>query len=272
MPSNNQNKLPLIMGILNITPDSFTDGGDFLSVNRAVDHAKKMLSDGASIIDVGAESTRPSAEKVSADEEVRRLLPVLEAINDIQSDALISVDTYKPEVAKLALEKGAKIINDVYSISDKNTYPMAEVAAEYGSYLVITDNSRNSILDKNNFLLEIRENLFSKIDSARKVGVEESKIIRDVGIGFGKTTEQNFALIANLDMFKELNCKLMLGVSRKSMFAEIVGDNLSERDDATAVISAISAYLKNVDILRVHDVKKTFNAIKISSNLKKWTK
>lgn len=257
---------PLIMGILNITPDSFSDGGKYFSAESALAHARKMVADGADIIDIGAESTRPNAERVSAEDELARLVPAIRAVRSLFPNIPISADTYKPQVARVAIEAGADIINDVVS-DESEGFAMARVAAELGCGLVITHNSRGEA-ESGGFFESLCSRLGEKIAAAVAAGVHRENIIADAGVGFGKTADENVETVARLgELRARIGCPILLGVSRKSMFSKIVGDDFADRDDATAAITAISVFEKSADILRVHDVEKNVNALRTARAL-----
>lgn len=257
---------PLIMGILNITPDSFSDGGKYFSAESALAHARKMVADGADIIDIGAESTRPNAERVSAEDELARLMPAIRAVRSLFPNIPISADTYKPQVARAAIVAGADIINDVVS-DESEGFAMARVAAELGCGLVITHNSRAEA-GSGGFFESLCSRLGEKIAAAVAAGVPRENIIADAGVGFGKTADGNVEIVARLgELRARIGCPILLGVSRKSMFSKIVGDDFADRDDATAAITAISVFEKSADILRVHDVEKNVNALRTARAL-----
>lgn len=257
---------PLIMGILNITPDSFSDGGKYFSAESALAHARKMVADGADIIDIGAESTRPNAERVSAEDELARLVPAIRAVRSLFPNIPISADTYKPQVARAAIEAGADIINDVVS-DESDGFAMAKVAAKLGCGLVITHNSRGEA-ESGGFFESLCSRLWEKIAAAVAAGVHRENIIADAGVGFGKTADENVETVARLgELRARIGCPILLGVSRKSMFSKIVGDDFADRDDATAAITAISVFEKSADILRVHDVEKNVNALRTARAL-----
>lgn len=257
---------PLIMGILNITPDSLSDGGKYFSAESALAHARKMVADGADIIDIGAESTRPNAERVSAEDELARLVPAIRAVRSLFPNIPISADTYKPQVARAAIEAGADIINDVVS-DESEGFAMARVAAELGCGLVITHNSRGEA-ESGGFFESLCSRLGEKIAAAVAAGVHRENIIADAGVGFGKTADENVETVARLgELRARIGCPILLGVSRKSMFSKIVGDDFADRDDATAAITAISVFEKSADILRVHDVEKNVNALRTARAL-----
>lgn len=257
---------PLIMGILNITPDSFSDGGKYFSAESALAHARKMVADGADIIDIGAESTRPNAERVSAEDELARLVPAIRAVRSLFPNIPISADTYKPQVARAAIEAGADIINDVVS-DESDGFAMAKVAAKLGCGLVITHNSRGEA-ESGGFFESLCSRLGKKIAAAVAAGVPRENIIADAGVGFGKTADENVETVARLgELRARIGCPILLGVSRKSMFSKIAGDDFADRDDATAAITAISVFEKSADILRVHDVEKNVNALRTARAL-----
>ena len=230
------NKKSLVMGILNITPDSFSDGGLFYSAENAIQHAKKLVADGADILDIGAESTRPNFTPVTAAEEISRLEKILPAVKNL--GVPISVDTYKPEVAEFALTNGAAIINAVGG-------DMFDVAKKFNAPLILMHNKKISddiISDVKNFC---RKNLR-----------DDLQIIFDVGIGFGKTQEENLTLLKNLREFKFIDGReipLLLGVSRKSVIGYATGFEVDNRDEATGAICVLAAS-QGVNILRVHNV------------------
>lgn len=257
---------PLIMGILNITPDSFSDGGKYFSAESALAHARKMVADGVDIIDIGAESTRPNAERVSAEDELARLVPAIRAVRSLFPNIPISADTYKPQVARAAIEVGADIINDVVS-DESDGFAMAKVAAKLGCGLVITHNSRGEA-GSGGFFESLCSRLGEKIAAAVATGVHRENIIADAGVGFGKTADENVETVARLgELRARIGCPILLGVSRKSMFSKIAGDDFADRDDATAAITAISVFEKSADILRVHDVEKNVNALRTARAL-----
>lgn len=254
------------MGVLNVTPDSFSDGGKYFDPEAAVQHAFQMIEDGADIIDVGGESTRPKgmygegADVVSAEEEMHRVIPVIEAIAE-KSEVPISIDTYKSEVAEAALTAGAVIVNDISGL--KFDPRMAETAARHGATLVAmhikgTPKTMQQHPVYEDLLKEIQEYLMESISSARDAGVDQ--IIVDPGIGFGKTTEHNLTLIRSLSEFKKLGCPILVGPSRKGFIGTILKSYdgvplpVDQRLEGTAAAVAISI-LNGANIVRVHDVK-----------------
>jgi dihydropteroate synthase len=238
----------LIMGILNVTPDSFSDGGKFNAIDRAVEHAKKLVADGADIIDIGGESTRPGAEKVPLDEELRRVIPVIKAVSEAV-DVPISVDTYKAEVAKQAIEAGAHIINDVWGA--KADPKMAEVAAYYDVPIILMHNRDNR--DYQNLISDMIADLSESISIVKRAGVKDEKIILDPGIGFAKTLEHNLEVMRHLEQFTRLGYPVLLGTSRKSFIGHVLDLPTDERVEGTGATVCLGI-AKGVQIVRVHDV------------------
>lgn len=248
-------KKTLVMGILNVTPDSFSDGGFFYAQNAAIAHAKKLIEDGADIIDIGAESTRPNFAPITAEEEISRLEKIIPAIKNF--GVPISVDTYKPEVAEIALNLGAEIINDVHGLTDKK---MLDVAKKFSAPIIAMHNKKNSP----NVIDDIKNFFLHTLETCRENNFDESQIIFDPGIGFGKTQEENLIVLKNLREFK--NFPLLLGVSRKSVIGHYTGLEVDERDEATGAI-CVSAILQGVDIVRVHNVKMISRMCKMADIL-----
>ena len=255
-------KKTYIMGILNVTPDSFSDGGDFTNVEIALKHAKDMVDEGADIIDLGGESTRPGHTFVSAQEEIKRIVPVISRLKE-EINVPISVDTYKSEVAKEALELGVDMINDVWGLTYDED--MAEVIGKYDASVCIMHNQEGSEYDKD-IMESIKEFLQKSIDKALKAGIKKEKIILDPGIGFGKTFEQNLEVLRRLDELKDLGYPVLLGTSRKSVLGNIVNVKPKDRVDAT-VATTVLGIRDGVDIVRVHDVKENLQAAMIADKL-----
>lgn len=248
-----------IMGILNVTPDSFSDGGNYVDVDRAVLHAKQMIADGADIIDIGGESTRPGAQEVTADEEIARVLPVVERLIK-EVDAPISVDTYKSEVAEVVLKAGAHMINDVWGLQrDLN---MAKVLAKYEIPIVVMHNQIGNNYEKD-IVESVSEFLRESIRIALEAGIKEENIVLDPGIGFGKNPEQNMHVMARLGEFNELGYPILLGTSRKSMIGKILDLPPEERVEGTLATS-VMGIIQGVDILRVHDIKENIRTAKVT--------
>lgn len=265
-----QNNKPLIMGILNVTPDSFSDGGKYYAHSLALEKAEQIIADGADIIDIGGESTRPGADEVDEAEEIKRVIPVIEEIRKTHKDITISVDTTKYEVAKLAVDAGADIINDISGLN--NDIRLAELSAKYDKWLVLMHiKGKPRTMQNNphydNPVREIFEELKQKIEFAKSKGVK--KIIADVGIGFGKTYEHNIELLKNHSEFAKLGVPLLLGISRKSFIGKMLGiKNPEKRDLPTLLIHAL-LISQNTDIIRVHDIKPYIELKKIFNELKK---
>jgi len=258
---------PLIMGVLNVTPDSFSDGGVFFDVRTALEHAKRMVAEGADIIDVGGESTRPGAEPVSVDEELRRVVPVVkELLNCVQVP--ISIDTMKPEVADACLKLGVHMLNDVTGLRDDR---MVEVAARHNVPVIIMHmlgdpQTMQTHPDYKDVVKDVKQYLKKQADRAQAAGINQ--IIIDPGIGFGKTVEHNVQLIKHIAEFKKLGYPVLMGVSRKSFIGKILGtDDPAQRLEGT--LAAVTACVLNgADILRVHDVKECVRAVKIAEAIR----
>jgi dihydropteroate synthase len=243
-------KKTLIMGILNITPDSFSDGGQYHSIQAAIQRAKQMIDEGADIIDIGGESTRPGAAPVSLDEELSRVIPVIEALRK-ELKHPISVDTYKAEVARKALEAGAHIINDIWGL--KKDEKMAEVAAEYRCPVILMQNRQEAVY--NHLIPDIISDLEESIEIALRAGIAKEFIILDPGIGFGKTFEHNLAVMKNLSEITGLGYPVLLGTSRKSMIRKVLNLPADDVIEGTAATVALGI-AQGCDIVRVHDVKQ----------------
>ncbi len=256
-----------IMGILNVTPDSFSDGGKYFKVEDAVNHALDMLNEGADIIDIGGESTRPGAEKVSIDEELRRIIPVLDGILDKKPETIISIDTTKKIIAEHALNHGAKIINDISSLTFEPE--LIEVIKKYEASLILMhmkgtpkDMQNNPYYE--NVVNEIYDFLFNKIQIVENFGIKN--IFVDPGIGFGKRVEDNFELIKRLEDFKSLGYPILVGVSRKSFIGKTFNLEISERDTASAIIESLA--IKNgARIIRTHNIKNGVQVTKLLNQL-----
>jgi dihydropteroate synthase len=252
-----------IMGILNVTPDSFSDGGRFLDAAKAVRHAEKMVREGADIIDIGGESTRPGAAPVPLQEELDRVMPVLEKLAEL--DVKVSVDTTKPALAEEALKRGATIVNDVSGLRDGPR--LAELAARYNAELVImhmkgSPGTMQRSPHYEDAVSEIYGYLEEKMRLAVGAGLPKARIILDPGIGFGKRLEDNIAVFRHLRRFRDTGCRVMIGASRKSMIAGILPAEPGERLPGSLILAAV-AVLRGASILRVHDVRETVQALKV---------
>ena len=242
-------KRTLIMGILNVTPDSFSDGGKFNSIDAALKHAEQMIEEGADIIDVGGESTRPGYKSVDVEEELKRVIPVIKELA-MRFDVVISVDTSKAEVAKEALEAGAHIVNDVWA--GLASEQMLDTIAAYDAAVVLMHNKRDN--EYKDMMAEIVEYLFDAVNRAVSAGIAREKIIIDPGIGFGKNVEQNLEVMRRLGELKSIGCPILLGTSRKSVIGKTLDLPVDERKEGTAATIAYGI-AKGVDIVRVHDVE-----------------
>ena len=245
---------PLVMGVLNVTPDSFSDGGSFHAPEAAVQHARRMAAEGADLIDIGAESTRPGAEPVVLSEELARLLPVIEGIGRLDLGVPLSVDTAKPEAADRALAAGAHMINDISGGGEA----MLEVAARHGAPVIamhMQGEPRTMQREPryDDVVAEIRNYLAERVAAGRRHGVD---VLVDPGIGFGKTLEHNLDLLANLDELQQIGAPVVLGVSRKSFLDRLLGGvRVEERLSGTLAVNAWAAALGTADVLRVHNVE-----------------
>jgi dihydropteroate synthase len=240
----------IIMGILNVTPDSFSDGGRFTELDASIKHALQMVEDGVDIIDVGGESTRPGYLPVSLEEELARVIPVIKQLKK-ETDVPISIDSYKAEVAKQALEAGAVMVNDVWGL--KADPEMAAVVSSYNVPVCIMHNRKNA--EYNDLLTDIMIDLQASISLAYEAGVSPDQIIIDPGIGFAKNWEENLEVMNRQEEFKSMGFPLLLGVSRKSTIGRILNLPADERLEGTAAAVAV-AIAKGADIIRVHDVKE----------------
>lgn len=246
----------LIMGILNVTPDSFSDGGRYLGVAAAIDHAKEMAKDGADVIDVGGESSRPGALPASAEEELARVLPVVEGLVD-EVSVLVSIDTCKSEVARRTLETGAHIVNDITAL--QGDAEMAKVVAEMGAGVILmhmrgTPRTMQQSPVYDDVVSDISSWLQRRIEYAETEGIRPDRIVVDPGIGFGKTVHHNLEILRRLDEFRHLNKPILIGTSRKSFIGKILDLPVNSRIEGTAA-TITWAIAHGADMVRVHDVK-----------------
>lgn len=248
-----------IMGILNFTPDSFSDGGIFNNIDVAISHVKKMIDDGADIIDVGGESTRPGYTLISVEEEISRIIPIIKAIKE-NFDIPISIDTYKARVAEKALEAGVDLINDIWGF--KKEKDMAKVAAKYNVPCCLMHNRDNE--DYKNLIEDILDDLRESIKIAKEAGVKDENIILDPGIGFAKSYEQNLETMNNLEKFKELGYPILLGTSRKRMIGLTLDLPVEERIEGTVATTVVGIMKDACDFVRVHDVLENSRAAKMT--------
>lgn len=263
-----ESKFPEIMGIVNVTPDSFSDGGLYMDTSRAIDHALQLLDDGADILDIGGESSRPGAAEIPIDEELRRVIPVIEGILAANAQAQVSIDTVKYEVAEAAIRAGARIINDISGLSHDTR--LARLAGEYDAGLIImhiqgTPRTMQQSPQYNDVVREVFEQLKQKIALAQSLGAQN--VMADVGIGFGKTVEHNWTLLKNLDYFQNLGVPTVLGLSRKSFLGKLLGiEKSSERDVPTLIVHTLLPVLA-ANIIRVHNVGQMAMLKKIREKL-----
>lgn len=247
---------PIIMGILNVTPDSFSDGGKWDNIDAALKHTEDMIRDGAKIIDVGGESTRPGYTLISDEEEISRVVPVIEKIKE-NFDVPISLDTYKTNVARAGVEAGADMINDVWGLKWKDR-DMADLVAKSKAAVCIMHNKDN--ISYSNYVEDVLAELKESIDIAHKAGVNDSQIVVDPGVGFGKDYEQNLLIIKYVDRLKELGYPVLLGTSRKSVIGLTLDVDKDNRMAGT-VATTVMGYERGCSIFRVHDVKENYEAL-----------
>jgi dihydropteroate synthase len=259
----------VIMGVINVTPDSFSDGGNFIAVGTAVDHGLRLAGEGAEILDIGGESTRPGAAPVTAEEELRRVIPVIERLAG-KTSAALSIDTSKASVARAAVEAGAEIINDVTAL--RGDEEMARVAAESRSAVVLmhmrgTPRTMQQDPQYGDVVTEVADHLEQRVAAARAAGIENDRVAIDPGIGFGKTVEHNLQLVAGLGRFASLGHPVLLGVSRKSFLATAAQcPEVEDRDVPTAVLTA-EGYRLGARIFRVHAVRPNVQALRLAESL-----
>ena len=254
---------PLVMGILNITPDSFSDGGQYLDFDQALKRAEIMIEEGADIIDIGGESTRPGSDPVSVDEELKRITPIIKALNK-HSNIVISVDTYKPEVMEQVIDMGVAMINDVFALQQPGATEVIKKSNVGICLMHMQGKPKTMQLNPTyqDVVNEVKLFLEERTNSLIAEGIQTERIILDPGFGFGKTFEHNITLLQNLESFQPLKLPLLVGLSRKSFIRKILS---GDHDDhlSGSISAAILSILKGAKIVRVHDVKETQSAIKI---------
>lgn len=260
------------MGIINVTPDSFSDGGKFVSIDAAVARAEEMIAEGADILDIGGESTRPGSERVSVEEEIRRTVPVIEAISN-KFDVPVSIDTCKADVAAAAVEAGAEIINDISGLRFDER--IAAIAAEHNTGLVLMHSrgefeSMHSLEPVADVIGTVIADLQKAISTAAQRGVGEGQLALDVGIGFGKTVEQNLELIGKLPhVAKQFpDVPLVVGASRKSFIGKMINEPDAAKRGPASVAAAVIAAMNGAMIVRVHDVKETVDALQLLNSIR----
>ena len=263
---------PQIMGILNVTPDSFSDGARYQHLDKALFHAEQMIRDGASIIDIGGESTRPGADEVSLDEELSRVIPVIERLAS-ELDVWLSVDTYKPEVMNESIRAGAHLINDICALQEPGAL---SVVAESGVPVCLMHmqgkpRTMQQAPHYNNLCGEVYAFFQERINTALMAGIKKEQLILDPGFGFGKTLEQNYELLGRLDHFHTLDLPLLVGMSRKSMIGQLLDRPVTERT-AGSIAAALFAVQQGASIIRVHDVKETADALHVFMHAKAFSR
>jgi dihydropteroate synthase len=261
---------PRVMGIVNTTPDSFSDGGLAFTFEDAIKRAEALVAEGADILDIGGESSRPGAVDVPVEEEIRRVIPVVAALAG-RISVPISIDTTEPEVARLALDAGASIINDIRALDDP---AMLGLAASSDAGVVLMHMLGNPRTMQNNpqygdVVAEVLAYLTERVERAERAGIARERIAIDPGIGFGKTAEHNITLLRNLDRFASLGCAVLIGTSRKRFLGSVTGRNVSSRTTAS-VISSLAACLRGAGIVRVHDVAAMLDAVKVWGEIEGW--
>jgi dihydropteroate synthase len=261
---------PVLMGVLNVTPDSFFDGGEFLDPDKAVARAVSLLDEGAQIVDVGGESTRPGSDPVGPEEELRRVMPVLRGILAARPEAVVSIDTYRASTAEATLDAGARVVNDVTALGDPR---MAGVVAERGCPIVLMHmrgepKSMQQDPRYEDVVREVRDFLARRAERAILAGVEEGNIVLDPGIGFGKTLEHNLTLLNRLDALVELGFPVLVGASRKSFLGKIVGSGSPKDRLFGTVASNVVAYERGASLFRVHDVRANKEALAVAAAIR----
>jgi dihydropteroate synthase len=262
----------LVMGVINVTPDSFSDGGLFLDSKVAIAHAKQMLLDGADIIDIGGESTRPGSQRISAQEEIDRVLPVISEM--AKTDAILSIDTMRAEVAKVAMSAGAHMVNDVSG--GKADPEMLGYVAELDVPFILMhwrgpSNIMNTLTNYDDVVRDVTMEISAQVEVAVSAGIARERIAIDPGIGFAKTVEQNWPILKHLDILDELGLPILMGASRKKFLGELLANNgepreMAQRESATTAISTLMA-LRQTWAVRVHDVKATRDAVTVVERL-----
>lgn len=255
-----------IMGILNVTPDSFSDGGKYNEKDAALAHVQQMIEEGADIIDIGGESTRPGHQPITAEEEMERVLPILRLVKG-EFDIPVSLDTYKSQVAEAALKEGADLINDIWGL--KYDKEMARVISSYKAVCCLMHNRDSA--DYKNFMEEIKEDLGKSLAMAHEAGIEDDKIILDAGVGFGKTYENNLEVICKVGELHELGYPLLLGTSRKSVIGLTLDLPVTERMEGT-VATTVCGVMNHCAFVRVHDIKENKRAIQVAEAVREGWK
>ena len=247
-----------IMGILNVTPDSFSDGGKFNHLDAALRHTEEMIREGAAIVDIGGESTRPGHQVITDEEEISRVVPVIEAVKK-HFDVPVSIDTYKGAVAEAALQAGADLVNDIWGF--KHDKRVAELTAKYGAACCLMHNRQEAVYD--DFQKDVVSDLEECVRIAREAGVADDKIILDPGVGFGKTYEMNLEITNHVDILHQLGFPVLLGTSRKSMIGLTLDLPATDRVEGTLATKVIGV-MKGCSFVRVHDIKENYRIIQMT--------
>lgn len=253
---------PVIMGIVNVTPDSFSDGGQFLNISAALSHAMQLLDDGATILDIGGESTRPGAPDVSLDDELKRVIPLIKAIRE-QSECVISIDTSKAEVMRQAIEAGADIVNDVRALQEPGAIDVVAQFPEVAVCLMHMQGQPRSMQHGphyNDLAGEINDFFSQRIAACEAAGIKQSQLVLDPGFGFGKTLKHNYQILAQFNDYAKLGLPLLAGLSRKSMIGNLLNRDTDDRL-AGSLAGALIAAQNGAHIIRVHDVKETADVL-----------
>ena len=251
-----------VMGILNVTPDSFSDGGRWNTLDAALKHAQEMKEQGADILDIGGESTRPGYTKISSEEEIERVAPVIEAVK-ARIEIPISVDTYKAPVARAAIAAGADLINDIWGL--KADSEMAALIAETGAACCLMHNRKEAVY--NDYIPDVLTDLQESLTLADQAGIDRSRVILDPGIGFAKSLEQNLILMNHLEVLHTLGCPILLGTSRKSMIGLTLNLPSDQREEGT-LVTTVMAVEKGCMFVRVHDVRASARAIRMTEAIR----
>jgi dihydropteroate synthase len=260
---------PVIMGVLNVTPDSFSDGGQYTHIDQALQHARSMVEQGAAIIDIGGESTRPGAAEVSSEDEIQRVVPVIEAITQ-QLDTVVSVDTSKPRVMQAAVAAGAGLINDVRALREPGALEMA-ASLNVPVCLMHMQGQPRTMQQSPQYddvLADVLAFLQQRVEACLEMGIAREQLLIDPGFGFGKSLQHNLSLLKHLPAFLELQLPLLVGMSRKSMLGMILDKEVDERLYGSLALAALSSWL-GADIIRVHDVEASMDVIRVVDAVRK---
>ena len=260
---------PKVMGIVNVTPDSFSDGGKYTRTEAAVAHALQLIEEGAAVLDIGGESTRPNATPVPVEEELRRVIPVIEALVASNITVPISIDTYKPAVMRAAIAAGASMVNDVRGLQEPGALDIV-AGSDAGVCIMHMQGTPQTMQDNPHYddvVAEVKDFLRGQRDVCIQAGIQQDRIMLDPGFGFGKTRAHNIALAKALPQLLDLDCLLLVGLSRKSVLGQMTGNDVDARLYASIAAAVVSG-MQGAHLLRVHDVKATVEALKVVTALK----